>query len=182
MKWVIRARGIAGGAQGPPGVPGKGDLVPVGTVTQSLLTEAQFAAASEDQVGKWVLADGRSVAGTKYEAVTGRSTVPDLRGAYMRMAGTNGANGNWNGGNLNGWQEDSTARPKNDFTTNNAGAHTHGGGSTTWSKSDGGPNWNSGASVGSTDSAGGHTHTVNGGGDAETRPKTYSVNYYIKVN
>ena len=32
--------------------------------------------------------------------------------------------------------------------------------------------------------AGNHSHTVtiNGGGDEETRPKTYSVNYYVKIN
>jgi hypothetical protein len=31
------------------------------------------------------------------------------------------------------------------------------------------------------DADGGHQHNVTGG-DAETMPKTYSVNYYIKVN
>jgi hypothetical protein len=32
------------------------------------------------------------------------------------------------------------------------------------------------------DGAHSHTTTVTGGGDAETKPKTYSVNYFIKVN
>ena len=35
-----------------------------------------------------------------------------------------------------------------------------------------------------TDTSGNHNHTVtiNSGGDTETRPKTYSVNYFIKIN
>jgi len=34
------------------------------------------------------------------------------------------------------------------------------------------------------DSDGSHSHTlsVTGGGDTETRPKSYAVNYFIKVN
>jgi hypothetical protein len=34
------------------------------------------------------------------------------------------------------------------------------------------------------DSDGSHSHTVQitGGGDAETKPKSYAVNYFIKVN
>jgi hypothetical protein len=34
------------------------------------------------------------------------------------------------------------------------------------------------------DSDGAHTHTlsVTGGGDTETKPKSYAVNYYIKIN
>jgi hypothetical protein len=34
------------------------------------------------------------------------------------------------------------------------------------------------------DSDGDHSHTVQitGGGDAETKPKSYAVNYFIKVN
>jgi hypothetical protein len=35
-----------------------------------------------------------------------------------------------------------------------------------------------------TSTDGAHTHTVQitGGGDAETKPKSYAVNYFIKVN
>jgi hypothetical protein len=52
-------------------------------------------------------------------------------------------------------------------------------------RSDGAPNWNSGReNNGNTSTDGNHAHTVtiNGGGDTETKPKSYAVNYYIKVN
>jgi len=32
------------------------------------------------------------------------------------------------------------------------------------------------------DGAHSHTTTITGGGDTETKPKSYSVNYFIKVN
>jgi len=172
-----------------------GELWMVGSIQQTLLTEVQFGLQlGSSELGKWVLADGRSVAGTAYATATGNATVPDLRGAYLRMAGQNG-NPAWNGGALNGYQEDTTRRPRNTGltgTTSNPGGHTHstpiqktGSGSgnvasTNMTVGDGGNvaigNW--------TNAAGAHTHTVtiNGGGDAETRPKTFTVNYFIKVD
>lgn len=61
-------------------------VLPVGSVLDSMLTETQF----QTQIGNlsapflWVLADGRSVAGSTYESVTGNSTVPDLRSVLTR--------------------------------------------------------------------------------------------------
>ncbi len=174
----------------PAGAP-NGVLWMVGSIQQSMLTEAQFATQlGAAEAGKWVMADGRSVAGTAYATVTGNATVPDLRGAYLRMAGVNSTNAAWDGGTLNGWHDDTTRLPRNTaFTTSNPGGHTH---STSIMKTssasgniasgniafgDGGnvaiSNW--------TNAAGAHTHTITGG-DTETRPKTYSVNYFIKVN
>lgn len=58
-----------------------GSILPVGTIIHSMLTTAQFAT----QYGtNWVLADGRSVTGTLYASVTGSSTIPDMRGAFLR--------------------------------------------------------------------------------------------------
>lgn len=161
----------------------------VGDVRQSLLTEAQFATALGAESASWVLCDGRSVAGTAYATVTGQSTVPDLRGAFLRMAGQN-SNPAWNGGAV-GFHEDTTRRPRNtDFTTNTTGSHTHSTsiqktvstsgdiGSTNigfgngWNRAI--PNW--------TNAAGDHSHTITGGGDTETAPKHYSLNYFIKVD
>lgn len=72
-------------------------LLPVGTITESMLTESQF----QTQVGttNWVLADGRSVTGSSYESVTGFSTIPDLRGVFRRGKnnGRSTATGNSNG-------------------------------------------------------------------------------------
>jgi hypothetical protein len=163
---------------------------PPGSITQSLLTEAQFnAALAAHQTGQWVLADGRNVAGTRYAQITGRNTVPDLRGAYLRMAGTNSTNSTWQGGTLNTFHEDTTRMPRNTaFTgsTSTNGNHTHDGvlrpDHNCWNS--GGC---SGANLGTNNpsgAAGNHSHTVtiSAGGDTETAPKTYVVNTFVKIN
>lgn len=61
-----------------------GNELPVGSIIHSMLSPAQFANEMGDV---WVLADGRSVAGSRYQAVQGSSTVPDLRGAFLRAKG-----------------------------------------------------------------------------------------------
>jgi Protein of unknown function (DUF2793) len=176
-------------------------LFTIGDIKQSLLTETQFIAELGAVEGrKWVLADGRNVAGTRYATITGNLTVPDLRGAYLRMAGQNATNAAWNGGALNAYQEDSTARPKNPFTTDGGGAHSHllglavYGGDANSPLINGYPRGAAGsrrtvgnvgsdfpASMPGTDTATAHTHTISGG-DAESRPKTYATNFYIKVD
>ena len=118
--------------------------------------------------------------------------MPDLRGAYLRMAGVNHTNSAWDGGTLNGYQEDNTARPKNAFTafTSTNGVHNH-----TFTLNRHGANfshdvypYNPGGTQRDgperTDNSGSHNHsvTITAGGDVETRPKTYSVNYFIKIN
>lgn len=60
-------------------------LAPVGTVWASMLTETQF----QTQIGSpspvtWVLCDGRDVTDSEYNAVTGNTTIPDLRGIGPR--------------------------------------------------------------------------------------------------
>ena len=54
---------------------------PIGEIKQSMLDLAKF---TEENLGEWVLADGRNVAGSTYEAFTGNSNVPDLRGVFLR--------------------------------------------------------------------------------------------------
>jgi len=176
------------------------DTFLVGTVQQSILTEPQFKAQlSVTDQAKWCLADGRDVSGSKYAQITSRTTVPDLRGAYLRMAGQNAGNTAWNGGTLANFQEDSTARPKNGFsgTTGTDGSHRHMEGGQHWHQTD--IPWGGGTAANgvtgawrneagwlhpwtSTEGAHAHNVVINGGGDTETRPKTYSVNYYIRIN
>jgi len=148
--------------------------VPVGTVVQSLLTEAEFTAEAGTS---WVLADGRTVAGTTYATVTKRTTVPDLRGAFLRGAGTRAANTAWAGGAVNAFVEDSTKRPTTAFTVSVPDPTAHNG--------------NIRGIAGSSISPvageaylfpGASTKSITGGGDAETRPKHYTVNHFIKVN
>lgn len=61
-----------------------GAILPVGTIIHSMLSTTQFATEYGDN---WVLADGRSVTGTRYASITGFSIVPDLRGAFLRGKG-----------------------------------------------------------------------------------------------
>ena len=184
---------------------------PIGTIEQSILTEAQFETAlSIGDKGKWALCDGRDITGTDLATVTGNNTLPDLRGAFLRMAGTNASNSAWIGGSLGAWQEDTTARPDPPFTANNAGNHYHSLGTYDQERTDFMQQYHSntaanpsalmvgkrkgedatlaGSAEGlanefeiasSTD--GQHTHSINGGGDTETRPKNYSVNFFCKL-
>jgi hypothetical protein len=62
--------------------------VGVGTIVPSMLTEAQFA--TENGSG-WVPADGRIVTDSDYHVLTTNTTVPDLRGVFIR--GKDGARG-----------------------------------------------------------------------------------------
>lgn len=178
------------------------DLQMVGDIKQSWLTEAEFDTQLGAGAGSWVLADGRDCTGTKFAAVTGLTTVPDLRGGYMRPAGQN-SNGkaDWNGGTHRGYQDGLTKLPVTAFTgvAASSGSHRHLIDSILpYSFTD---SWEKirnklatgFASAGGTadehrDSApvhtsGDHTHQVTiTGGDAETRPNTWSVNTFIKVN
>jgi len=57
----------------------------VGSLQQSLLSEAQFQAVMGTT--DWVLANGQGAVGSTYASITGNSNVPDLRGKFLRMTG-----------------------------------------------------------------------------------------------
>lgn len=57
------------------------NVPPVGSILDSMLTEVQFQA--QWNVG-WILADGRSVVGSRYHTLTGHTVAPDLRGMFLR--------------------------------------------------------------------------------------------------
>ena len=161
------------------------DTVPVGTI---------MAFPTQSIPNGWLRCDGAAIpAGTDYydlRAILGTTNVPNLVGEFLR------------GGSATdtllartGW---STGKPHTAFTgvTSNYGNHIHNTGVVVWP----GDTWYGTIAAGSskqlanyggwsdqtaqTNSSGAHTHTVtiNGGGDTETRPKTYSVNYFIKIN
>jgi len=198
VKWLIRYKPINGGATGSAGP--KGDATPlgevwqVGSIQQSMLTEPQWATLLGPVEGaKWVLADGRNCTGTKFGQITGKTNLPDLRGAFLRAAGQNRNGYNrWNGGDVGQWYEDSTALPKTAFTTSSSGAHTHTANPEGYyaSKSGSGT-WSIGSATVheaqdnrmtlNTSSAGAHTHTI-GGGDIQTAPVHVAVNVFIKIN
>ena len=183
--------------------------VPVGTIIQSVLDETRFNRVAPS--GDWALCDGRSVAGTKLAQLTGWTTVPDLRAAYLRMGGNNAGNAAWQASAPGSYEEDTTKRPKNTaFTTNTTGNHYHSIGAYEqeaqdmvqqyhhytagnpspqaahmWKVEDphkGGNQAEGNEKEMATSGDGNHSHTINGGGDRETRPKSYTVYYYIKTN
>ena len=193
VKWLIRYKPINGGATGIAGP--KGDATPlgevwqVGSIQQSMLTETQWATLLGPVEGaKWVLADGRNCTGTKFAQITGKTNLPDLRGAFLRSAGQN-RNGTtkWNGGDVGLWYEDSTALPKTAFTTSDPGNHDHGMGGLNVIAQDLRNHDVNPAAGGNQEGVrnfqpqGGHTHTI-GGGDAQTAPVHVAVNVFIKIN
>ena len=182
---------IAAGSAAPPKIS---EIYMLGDIKQSTLTEPQFKTLLGVLEEKnWALADGRDVSTSAWAAITGRTKLPDLRGSYLRMAGQNSTNLAWVGGTLNGYQEDTTRVPRDtSFTTNSSGSHSH-----TFQRNAGNFSGDTryqdqtftpinAATNGVTttrgiNSAGDHTHTITGG-DTETRPKTYNVNFFIKIN
>ena len=65
-------------------------FLPVGSITASVLTPPKFAEALGERVGApiadrtWVLADGRSVTGSKYAVLLNDQPIPDLQGIFLR--------------------------------------------------------------------------------------------------
>lgn len=164
-----------------------GVLLPVGSIVDTMLTEAQFQA----QLGSpspvtWILADGRSVVGSSYASLVG-STVPDLRGIFVRGKNNGRADGNQNpDGNL----------ALGTFTTSRNLAHAHnvtdpthshnysqggfGGDNRTSGSAYGANGAGSYGNVGVSASATGISIQNDGGGDAA--PSNVTVNKMIRIN
>ena len=64
--------------------------LPVGSIVSSLLVPDVFAYSAGDNVkfsaqqSSWSPADGRSVAGSRYEQLANNDSAPDLRGLFLR--------------------------------------------------------------------------------------------------
>ena len=65
-----------------------GQLMPVGSIIQSIMTEAEFQAEAGTS---WILMDGRSIVGSKLARIKSISVVPDASGRFLRTAGGNAA-------------------------------------------------------------------------------------------
>lgn len=133
-----------------------GSILPVGTIIHSMLTTTQFSGEYGDN---WVLADGRSVTGTKYAAVTGNSTIPDMRGAFLRGKG-------------------STYNPDGDltigtYTADKLKEHRHQYGTS---------GDNSAGSIAFAAGSFGANPYTGTTGDNETAPRSITVNIFIRIN
>ncbi|NRA65320.1 MAG: hypothetical protein HRU19_12610 [Pseudobacteriovorax sp.] len=148
----------------------------VGSIQQSLLTEAQFQAAMGST--DWVLMDGRTVTGSAYATLTGKSKIPAAQGRFLRMAGGNA-------GPIGEPQTQGTAPNKLSLS---GGAHKH---RVEWDIAYRGNILPGGSEILvlyryntqtglETISGGAHGHTISG--DPETRPINIAVNYFIKIN
>ena len=159
--------------------------VPTGTIVA-------FAGQEANIPKGWVLCDGRTLttipdSGNLVELIG--NNVPDLRGMFLRGTGISPVNGQA-GPALGETQEDSFKQHEIYGATSVNGNHSHGfyadtgaGGSPSGDMARGvqgvGANFTA-----NTLEAGGHDHSLNGesvGGDDETRPVNYGVNYIIKL-
>ncbi len=159
-------------------------LVPVGSVRAALLNESAFASAGGDpstfnaSTSKWALADGRNVAGSRFATLSGGTTVPDLRGLFLRGLNVGRADGlqdTAGGGRVAGdYQGDAFASHNH---TNGAYAflsRTNPGFGTTGALTDG-------TGVGEPDIQSVAPLLAAGSG-SETRSRNAAVYYYVRIN
>jgi microcystin-dependent protein len=180
-------------------------LVPIGTVlSYSGPTDGAHVLPSS-----WLQCDGSSLSGSKYPellaaigtlygdghdstgAKTGDFNLPDYRGMFLRGVdpSKNLDKGQRSGDGLVGSKESfSTARPANNFVTDTQGIHSHvldfeisaGRSGSVVSNTVANPRLPGGPQK-STEQSGAHSHTVTGGGDAETRPVNAAVTWIIRA-
>ncbi|MBY3179324.1 hypothetical protein HFO27_32805 [Rhizobium leguminosarum] len=164
------------------------DFAPIGTVIASVLPPVEFAKAGGEVEGApldkrtWILADGRSVIGTKYAKLTGDQPIPNFQGMFLRGIDVSTSR---KPGSVEGHATALPVASRFVGQTSVAGDHVHSGGA-----GFGNDRYEAGGddyrAVGATQTgaAGSHHHVVEitGGGDSETRPKNVAVYYYIKIN
>jgi microcystin-dependent protein len=166
--------------------------VPTGTIMPYVGTTAPRG---------WALCDGSAIPITPLtltlRTLLGSNNTPDLRGMFLRGAGTNSNNAYAAnvGPNLRAIQTDDFKSHFHavNLTTSQNGEHNHskttnnqasddGDGAIAWNNTDGEDLNNSTVY---TDNAGAHTHSVSGNtastGVSETRPINYGVTYIIKL-
>jgi hypothetical protein len=143
---------------------------PLGTVIQSLLTEAEFQAIHGNN---WVLMDGRPVIGTDYQLLDpgnpSRVVIPDARGQFLRGLDPSGS-----------VDPDGASRSLGGSQADAFQGHQHENGAIGGS-SPGGIASGGGRSLFDTGIAKELANGIPRTSD-ETRPKNITVNYFIKIN
>lgn len=171
----------------------QGSSIAVGSVYPSILTELQFQ--SINGVG-WVLADGRNVSGTRYHAITGLTTIPDLRGMFLRAKNNGRSDGNQNPDGdvaIGLYQADDNLSHDHSVATSSSHQHrtllyadeTDSGTDAEIMDNDAtGPSssayWPTQTSSASYD--GRHGHTLQDNGSSEMRMKNVTMNLFVKIN
>lgn len=155
----------------------------LGDVKASILSEAQF---TTEMGAGWTLADGKDVTGSDYHTLTTNTTIPDMRGQFLRGKNNGRVDGEENpdGDLAIGVQTTDKLGPM----TITGGSHDHrlpqdGGGSSakviaTGAVSTATPLYTSDFK---TEVSSSHSHSVTEASN-ETAPKNVTVNYFIKIN
>lgn len=155
---------------------------PVGTVIMSMLPPHRYSDVTNDssnwypKTSKWVPADGRSVAGSKYASLIS-TNVPDLRGMFLRglnsfepsRVRSDGKQDPQKNRIAGGYQGDAIAKHKHQVTYRKGRENSSNGGGHNHEVTDGSRN----EIVTSSDNIGAAT---------ETRPVNIAVYYYIRIN
>lgn len=147
----------------------KSYIRPIGCIEAAFLDEFQFQVTMGEIHGiatdkSWVLCDGRNVIGSDYEALTGNSNIPDLRGVALR--GLDNGRGFDPGRTLGSYQADDNK------------SHTHSFPKTFNPIGPGSPTYY-GAASGAGSSISYQSTTSSGG--SEARMKNVAVNFFIKI-
>jgi hypothetical protein len=169
------------------------NVVPVGTIVSSILTPEQYAievgddascaTVSTNSTCQWAYANGRTVTGSRYASIT-NIPFPNLQDQFLRGKGTV-----YSEPSVGDYQVDATKYPNNGFNILDGGDHAHftthitanlyfGAAPNTnvpgiTAQGNGPANW--------TSTSGNHNHGISGG-DNETRPRNFTVNFYIRIN
>jgi hypothetical protein len=149
-------------------------------VLPAMLDEARFRGIHGPG---WILADGRSVSGSRYHEISGSANAPDLRGIALRGK---------NNGRSDGNQDPDGERALGNFQSHAFGSHTHVQNqhrhtyidetnlTTAVFNTAGGTGMDNKTSVGK--NTGWETGSNQNAGSNETRMRNVAVNYFIKVN
>lgn len=159
-------------------------ILPVGSVIYSMLDEATFQSQNTSPTPvRWIIADGRDVTGSVYQNLTGLTTVPDLRGIFVRGKSGSRADGNQNPdgdlalGTFTSDKLDShnhaVSDPGHAHSFDAAGIFNDGG------YSDGN---NRGAHLTFTTASSTTGITISNTGGNETAPKSVTLNPFIRIN
>jgi hypothetical protein len=156
--------------------------LPVGSIVPSMLRATEFfqvagESGCELPNCKWTLADGKAVPKTRYATLTDNKPVPDLRGIFLRgkSNGRSDGKGNINDSSgkvedldLGGYQEDMLQDHIHDF--NRGGQGKYDGDYSQWVTENAGQPREQTYSI------------TSGKHGAETRPRSVTVNYFIRIN
>ncbi|WP_438452540.1 phage tail protein [Streptomyces asiaticus] len=184
-------------------------VIPVnGVLVGSIVGYGGIVSGNAQPPAGWLLCDGTelsrttyadlfNVIGTQHGGGNGTSTfnLPDYRGQFQRgvddgtgrdpdaSSRTAANQGGATGDLVGSVQGRATARPTNSFKTDSQGSHAHPvqhlptQGSHPYVSASHYAEWNSGSAT--SGGAGDHSHTVDGGGDADTCPINVYLNHLI---